>query len=320
MIGALLLACLAGDPVSVRVESDRKECYLGESIPVRIRIEVDESSLVPLTLRRTDVPVLLEAPWLKGLAAGEGDATLAVNDDVVPARRTEAGGSTVLVLERAIRPEKAGDLELAAPVVRFASATRFDTDALGTRIALDRTEGSAKGNALAIRVLPLPAEGRPEGFSGGVGRFTITASADATEVPAGQSLRLILSVTGEGNLSAVAPPRLDGLAGFHVVGRLDGGDAAKRTFTYEIEPTGADVKEIPSIVLAYFDPTPPAGYREARTPPLPLRVLPRHPPATTLPSKDDGGGTSQYFFFACVAIVVIVGLRRWRKARQGSQG
>ncbi len=314
MIGVLLLACMAGDPVSVAVESDRTEYYLGESIPVRIRIEVDASSLVPLTLRRTDVPVLLEAPWLKGLAAGPGDATLAVNDDVVAARRTAGtAGTTVLLIERTLRPEKAGDLELAAPVVRFASATRFDTDALGTHIALDRTEGSVRGNALAIRVLPLPVEGRPEGFSGGVGRFTITAAADAQEVEWGKSLTVVVTIEGTGDLSAISPPRLDGSA-YHVLGRLDGGDGRRRTFTYEITPTRGKSSAVSAIPLYFFDPGPPAGYRVEWTQPLRFNVLraPEEPPP---PGKGRRRSTSLVVVLLIGTIAIL--LIRRKKALPG---
>jgi hypothetical protein len=316
VIAALLLSL-----VSVAVESPRKEYWLGEPVPVRVRIEIDGKFLrenaLPLTLRRTDVPVLLEASWLKGLPAGPGDATLAVNDDVVAALRSEAGGSTVLVIERTLRPEKAGDLELAAPVLRFASATRFDEDALGTRVALDRIESSVKGEPLTIRILPLPAEGQPAGFSGGVGKFTITATADATEVEAGQSLHLILTVTGEGDLAAIAPPRLDGLAGFHVFGRLDGGDAAKRTFTYELAPLDAGVTTIPPIALDFFDPAPPAGYRVARTEAIPLRVRPGAP--SSAPPRPPGRScfTGEGAVAAGIIFLILGALAVWFLRRRG---
>ena len=308
MIGALLLALVAGDPVSVAVETDRKEYWLGESIPIRVRMEIDAKFLkenaVPLTLRKTDVPVLLDAPWLKGLPAGAGDATLAVNDDVVSARRSEGpGGSTVLVLERTLRPEKAGDLELAAPVARFARATRFDEDALGTRVALDRVESSVKGAPLMVRILPLPTEGRPPGFSGGVGKFTITASADATEVEAGKSLNLHVTVVGTGHLGSVEPLRLDGLAGFHVYGRLYKGSGIGTSFLYEISPLDADVKEIPAIPFDYFDPAPPAGYRVARTAAIPLRVRPGPQPPPP-PTEEGGKGLPP----ALVALAVVVAI------------
>jgi hypothetical protein len=274
---AIHLLALAADPVSLGIEADRKEYFLGEGVPVRIRIEIDGKFLrenaVPLTLRKTDVPVLLEAPWLKGLAASEGDATLAVNDDVVAARRTGDANSTVLVIERTLRPKTAGDLELAAPVIRFASATRFDEDALGTRVALDRTESSVKGAPLVIRILPLPTEGRPARFSGGVGQFTITASADATEVEVGKSLNLVVVVKGSGDLADLVPPRLDELADFHIIGRLHKG-RPDRALQYEISPLSAEVTEIPPISFHYFDPAPPAGYRVARTAAIPLRVRP----------------------------------------------
>jgi hypothetical protein len=322
VIGVLLLALAAGDPVSVAVESDRKEYWLGESIPVRVRIEIDAKFLkenaVPLTLRKTDVPVRLEAPWLKGLPQGGGDATLAVNDDVSSARlEGDGAASTVLVLDRTLRPEKAGDLELSAPVLRFARASRFDEDPLGQRIALDRTEGSVKGTPLTIRVLPLPAEGRPAGFSGAVGKFTITATASPTEVEVGRSLHLGLVFGGTGDFAAVRAPRLDGLAGFHVVGWLDVGDGV-RAFTYELEPLSAEVKEIPSIAFDYFDPAPPAGYRVARTAAIPLRVLPGASTPSPPAEKPEEGLPPALVVLAivvAVATALLVGIRLRRSNR-----
>ena len=307
MIAALLLAVLAGDPVSVAVESDRAEWYLGERIPVRIRIEAAGKFLrdeaVPLTARKMDLPLRVEAAWMKGLGGASGGATLSVNDDVVSATRTDgADGAAVIVIERILAPEKAGDLELAGPVVRFARATRWDEDALGTRVPVERTEGAVTGAPLRLRILPLPAEGRPAGFAGPVGRFTIEAKCDAKEATVGRPIHLLLSIGGTGDFAAVKAPRLDGLAGFHVAGWLDVGDGA-RVFSYELVPLSAEVKEIPSIAFDYFDPGPPAGYRVVRTAAIPIRVAPGAE-APKPPPAEEGSSTT---LLVGIAIAVAIG-------------
>jgi len=57
-----------------------------------------------------------------------------------------------------------------------------------------------KSTPLVIHVKPLPENGRPEGFSGAVGNFTVSADADKTELKANESLTYKVKVSGSGNL------------------------------------------------------------------------------------------------------------------------
>ena len=60
--------------------------------------------------------------------------------------------------------------------------------------------------SLAIEVLPLPQ--RPAGFSGGVGRFSITASLDKESVRANEPVTLRVVVSGTGNLKLLKQPEI----------------------------------------------------------------------------------------------------------------
>ena len=66
---------------------------------------------------------------------------------------------------------------------------------------------------LQIEVLPLPEQGRPEEFTGAVGRFQLSVEAQPTQVAVGDPVTLRVLVEGEGNMAAVQPLQVDAPAG-----------------------------------------------------------------------------------------------------------
>lgn len=71
------------------------------------------------------------------------------------------------------------------------------------------TEGNKRVSAGAktINVKPLPEAGKPADFSGAVGRFVFKAIPSKTTLKNGESLDLVLSVTGTGNLKLFTLPK-----------------------------------------------------------------------------------------------------------------
>ena len=63
---------------------------------------------------------------------------------------------------------------------------------------------SIKAPAVTIQVDPLPE--RPEGFSGGVGKFSISAQIDNQEVKANEPVTIRVVVSGSGNLKLIKQP------------------------------------------------------------------------------------------------------------------
>ena len=142
---------------------------------------------------------------------------------------------------------------------------------------------SAEAAASNIHVKPLPTEGRPEYFSGAVGRFDINAHAKPTSVSVGDPITLTLDIQDRAltvsNLARLEPPPLvdmkeltsnfrmpdDSLAGV-VSGRT-------KTFTQTLRPLDDRIEAIPSIPFAYFDPIE-GKYVTVNTRPIPITVSP----------------------------------------------
>ena len=199
---------------------------VGEAVRLVLRVGYEqewfESHAVPLFHRTLDVPLQADAPWLRKVTDAapapeapspteEDLASIALNGEPTPARRVadvERGGRLFAVLEaeRTWRPSRPGTIAVAAPTLRFAHATKFRDDLFQGRTAVDPRDVVLRGSARSLEVRPLPAEGRPAGFLGCVGRYTVRAEADREEAVVGEVMKVRLVVTGEGNLDLLPPP------------------------------------------------------------------------------------------------------------------
>lgn len=127
-----------------------------------------------------------------------------------------------------------------------------------------------KAPGIDIEVDPLPD--RPAGFSGGVGKFTISATCDKTEVKANDPINLRVVVSGAGNLKLIKEPVINFPKDFD---RYD----AKQTDKTKLTTNGLEGSmvydflavprhqgdfDIPPIEFVYYD-TSSRQYKTAKT-------------------------------------------------------
>jgi hypothetical protein len=113
-----------------------------------------------------------------------------------------------------------------------------------------------------IEVKPLPEEGKPAGFTGDVGNFSISARLERNALKTNEAVKLFVTITGEGNISYTRLNDLtlpDGLQLFQPeisdstwIGPF--GMEGSKTFIYTIIPQQTGSFEIPAISYSFFDP------------------------------------------------------------------
>lgn len=299
------------DPVreSARVELVAPDSvYVGQRVELSLRIGLTQAlleNLVPLSRRPLDLPIEVQAPWLEPGSDprvesvpldGTETSTLALAGRLAHGRPIAAEASAgwrwyEVPLEWA--PEQPGRVVLEGAELTLAHATRFRDDLLQGRVPEDRREARVQGPPRDIEVRPLPEAGRPLGFTGAVGTFTVAAQREPGEVHLGEGVAVALTILGtSGGSGAFGPPSLERVPGFEefaLRGWLERPSEGGRTFVFDVAPRSTDVTEIPAIPFAYFQPTAPVGWRVARTAPLPLRVLPAVEAPEPAPSE---GGDS----------------------------
>ncbi|TDO84133.1 oxygen tolerance protein BatD [Flavobacterium chryseum] len=153
-------------------------------------------------------------------------------------------------------------------------------DMFGQMIVADDNKIVSAG-AKTINVRALPESNKPEGFSGAVGKFNFTVTPSKTTLKNGESLDLIVSATGSGNMKLftlpkpVVPNALEMYDPVHdekVTTSLSGGMSGKITDKYTIIPQYKGKYAIKPMQFSYFDLST-GSYKTITSPEIMVDVL-----------------------------------------------
>lgn len=145
-----------------------------------------------------------------------------------------------------------------------------------------------------IRVLPLPDIGKPNGFTGQVGKRRVSVTATPKIVRAGDPITLTIVVDDCEFPELIDLPELEKQVAFTrqfalPVKQSRGRMAEKqKTFIRTLRPRSQDVTFIPAVRLPYFDPQTKA-YAVASSQPIPITVKAAET-ATAFDAKVSGAG------------------------------
>ncbi|MCQ2328807.1 MAG: BatD family protein [Paludibacteraceae bacterium] len=179
-------------------------------------------------------------------------------------------------------PQHSGDIKIDA--AQFEAILRVQThqqvrsifdDFFGTYENVSR---SLPAPAVTIHVKPLPA-GKPAGFSGAVGQFSITPSISTTDIQANEAVTLSLNIRGTGNMKLIKTPSVDWPEGFEpydpkVTNNFkpsNSGFTGNKNIEYLAIPRAAGDYTIPEVSFSYFD-IQEGKYKTLSTPAYTLHV------------------------------------------------
>ena len=146
----------------------------------------------------------------------------------------------------------------------------------GRRYPVERSTEPVK-----LIIKPLPSVGKPEDFTGAVGKYTMDVFAKPTKLKIGDPITLTVNISGEGNIQTIGEPLLDpdSLKNFKaydfeakvtITGR-GYGIKGEKLFNKVIEPQSEDSGVIPGISFSYFDPEL-EQYKTLTYDPIPIEV------------------------------------------------
>ena len=280
-----------GDLMFVDILASPEEAWVGEAVDLTLQVWVKQ-------YRDSDLGVALDANQMWELIDEAGSSWGIFNESLQQAirerrpprgRQVDRDGSPYFLYEIPIvrHPIKAGDVEVGDVRIVYLHPTglrkkrdffgRAQIELVGSRPVMVDVERAP------VLVRPLPEEGRPAGFTGAVGRFSVRASASPREVSVGDPITLTIEVTdlGDGSsidLANLRPPDLrsdSALDGFRIPNTPTTGvaEGRRKTFTETLRPERDDLTEIPGIAFPTFDPELDRYVLE-RTEPIPISVSP----------------------------------------------
>ncbi|MDP2067678.1 MAG: BatD family protein [Lutibacter sp.] len=168
-----------------------------------------------------------------------------------------------LVLKRAVLiPQRSGELIIEPMKMDFSVGIPTGRgDFFGNMITRNISYSTAS-DVRKVRVKALPEAGKPEGFSGAVGEFQFTVSADKNVLKANDAAQIKVEVKGSGNLKLfeipkiVTPAELEAYTPEHkeeVTTSLSGLRGSVSD-AYTVVPQFKGKYKIPEVTFSYFNP------------------------------------------------------------------
>ena len=186
----------------------------------------------------------------------------------------------VAVLKKTVLyPQKSGKLEIEPLRLDLDMEIPTQRRFFGQPI-MARDNRRVSAGARTISVKALPENGKPDDFSGAVGRFDFKVTPSKTNVKSGESVELVVSVAGSGNLKLFNLPKptvpsslemYDPVHKENVTTPLSG-MTGKVSDTYTIVPQYKGKYPIQPMTFSYFDLSS-GRYKTIASPEIMLNVL-----------------------------------------------
>ena len=171
---------------------------------------------------------------------------------------------TAVLYRTILYPQHSGDIQIDP--ARFEAVLRVQTqqrprsifdDFFGTYTNVTKML-TAPGVTIHAAALP---SGKPAGFSGGVGKFSMTPSISQTELQANDAVTIKIDITGAGNMKLLKTPAIDWPEGFEPYDpkvtnnfhTTTAGVSGTKSIEYLAIPRNPGEYTIPSVKFSYFD-------------------------------------------------------------------
>jgi hypothetical protein len=266
----------SGPAVFVRAEVDKNQLYKGEQVIVSYYLysRVRMMNVVPDVFPQLTgfLREELEMP----IASGRTTSERVVVEGIAYER--------ALLVRYAAYPVQTGKLRMDSIGIKYnyiaggqANDGEDEDLFMGLFNQMTPRVGTARSEGLPVEVLPLPEVGKPSSFTGAVGDFQITATADKTELRANEPLTVLIKVEGRGNLAAIGQPKVqwpEGVELYDSKGRTQAGrgGVGSKVFEVLLIPRTPGEFTVPGFEFSYFDPAQKV-YLDRKTLPIPIRVL-----------------------------------------------
>jgi hypothetical protein len=284
--GAQSQSVRASDLVFAELIVPKKTAYVGEIVPVQIRMGFDPRVR----------PRLIEPPEI----TGQGFTAQKLQESGQNSETINGRPYDVVTYKTAIAAARAGKFEVGpvkakaqvlVPRARNAPRPRsrspFDLFDLDDPFADpffsnpfaqmgERREIEIKGEPVGLEVKPLPPNAPPS-FSGAIGNFTMTTDAQPKSVQVGDPITVTTAISGRGNFDRVNAPVVEDERGWHKYPpsskfKQDDEVGISGTKTFETVLSPNEKKQsLPLVAFSYFDPVK-EQYVTVRSEPIAINV------------------------------------------------
>lgn len=186
----------------------------------------------------------------------------------------------VVLRKTVLYPQKSGKLVIEPLSLDIDVELPTNRRDMFGRVVVTNGNKRVSAGAKTIFVKPLPESGKPEDFTGAVGKFDFKVTPTKTNLKNGESLDLVVSVTGKGNMKLFNLPKpevpnaLEMYDAVHSeqVNTILSGMSGKISDSYTIIPQYKGNYPVKSMKFSYFD-LGSGTYKTINSPEIMINVL-----------------------------------------------
>ena len=185
----------ANNMIFVDVEVNKTTAFVNEPVEVYYRIYLDPNLDIELNKK---IVTKFNNFWSQSEDIQGGWERSVVNNRVFKSK----------VFKKAILyPQKTGKLEITPITLDLNISYPTGTEDFFGQPEYNIARREVVSNIKHIQVNPLPEKGKPDNFTGAVGKFEFDVNVQKSELKSGESLQLDLIVSGTGNLKLFEIPK-----------------------------------------------------------------------------------------------------------------
>jgi hypothetical protein len=234
------------------INTSTTNAYVGQSIPLRIDFYIR----MDVNAQQNSLPTIVGSDFLMNSFTTRGNITVGLLENQQYERETWIS---------AISAPKSGDFPLTmvrdSYWVKSMNATSLDPFNMFFNRQQNLAHEDITSNQLVMHVQPLPDDKKPAHFTGAIGQFKVTGTADPGSVAVGEPVTLHFVVSGQGNFDYVRSPALGkdpNWKAYTPTSKTDYLDEshtnAVKTFDQSVIPQKNGNLPLPAASFSYFDP------------------------------------------------------------------
>ncbi len=257
----------ASAEVRVRSEIDAPAVYVGQQLTLRVFLDT-QTQILNLGLQD---PPTFPGFWAEEIKVPEN----------LEVKRVQIGNDAFneyTLMKRALFPTSTGLLTIP-PITYQIQVRRLSQDPIESFFFTPTETVVRRTEPVSITVLLLPSAAKPAGFSGAVGSFNLSVTADRSSSQVNDAIGVKVRIGGEGNLNSVSASPLPELSDFKQYAPKVASSStiqndrlrSEKVWDYVLIPLAPGAQTVPPIAFSFFDPRTKA-YRVITSPPIPIQV------------------------------------------------
>jgi len=316
--------------MQLKLETNKTSCYVGEPIIATYKLYTRLKSESRLT----------QNPSFNGFSVID----LTKPDGSYTREKLNGREYNVYTIRKAqLYPLQEGNIELEAAelensiqfikddyVVKRNSMNDLFDDFAGASVppeGIIQQTVSLQSKPVSILVKPLPEANKPANFNGAVGNFSIVAQLQKNEFPANEAGKLVVKISGNGNLQLLTAPVLQWPGAVDPfepkstenLDKMQVPVSGNKIFEYSFSANKPGNYELPAIQFSYFDPAS-GTYKMISTKPFPFTVTKATGPvaSSAVPEikRESASGINKIFnnrwwIIIFIALAMFTGLVIW---------